>query len=308
MIVTADPDCWSRCYESPLAQRSGRAPVELVAHLARVGACAPAVMQGMVPVGFLDDLARAVAQMPALLRHWMDGECLGVYCVRGLGSSAASDVVVQPDGRLLGVVVAVDVEHIVDGSANEWASWRAATPFRADTEWSLRMTIAAPGADDRCAALQYLLLHEFGHVLSARRPLVPPWWIAWAHLRREADYGFLPLSWLRNADGAIVPLPHNDFPLRQRLAFYGEAPLQADDMLPVYLALQQTSFATLYAAQNVYDDFAETFASYVHVVLMDKPHEVELCQHGRAVLRLDPYWDSRRSMRKRHCLQQLLTS
>ena len=308
MIVTADADSWSRCYEVPLAQRSGRAPAELAMHVAGVAGCDRSAVECAVPVAFLEDLARAISQMPLWLRQRMASECLGVYCVRGLGSSAASDVVVQADGRLLGVVVAVDVEQIDDASANDWASRRAAMPFRTSSTWSLRMTIAGSGDDDRCATLQYLLLHEFGHVLSARRALIPPWWIASARLRREAVYEFLALSWLRDAAGLITPMPHNDFPLRRRLAFYGDAPLQADDMLPAYRDLQQTSFVTLYAAQNVYDDFAETFASYVHVVLMNKPHELVLCQHGRVMLRLDPYWDSRRSMRKRHCLQQLLSA
>ena len=39
---------------------------------------------------------------------------------------------------------------------------------------------------------------------------------------------------------------------------------------------KQTNFVSLYAATNLWDDFAETFVNYVHVVLDRRPWEAQI--------------------------------
>jgi len=88
------------------------------------------------------------------------------------------------------------------------------------TGYRLEAQIAAPQDDHRQGALQYLLLHEFGHVLAAGRGLLPEWWNDAQAMRETDDYLYLPLAWRITPEKEVVPLPGNDFPLRGDIAYY----------------------------------------------------------------------------------------
>ena len=46
--------------------------------------------------------------------------------------------------------------------------------------------------------------------------------------------------------------------------------------IKTYINLEKTNFPTLYAATHPADDWAESFASYVHSVLMKKPFNIKI--------------------------------
>jgi len=60
--------------------------------------------------------------------------------------------------------------------------------------------------------------------------------------------------------------------------------LPASAALQLYSELRETSFPTLYAIANAYEDFSECLAIYVHTVLMRRPYRVELSGIGAQVL------------------------
>ena len=77
-------------------------------------------------------------------------------------------------------------------------------------------------------------------------------------------------------------------------------------MVETYAALEKTNFPTLYAATNPFDDFAESFASYVHTVLMRKPFAVRIYRDGRLEKEYGSCWDQPRCAEKRKILEGLL--
>ncbi|HEV7815477.1 MAG TPA: hypothetical protein VGP06_10315, partial [Janthinobacterium sp.] len=285
------------------------APAEVVAYVSLVNEAMgfperPVPLD--VPADFLADVRGAIDDMPAVVKRLLQGELLAVVFARGLGSSAITDIVVRPDGSVIGAVVALDFDAFAGRSANGWATWKENTPFTASTAMTLEAFIAAPRDDNRKYALQYLLLHEFGHVLTFGKAMIPDWWIDPQTMLDSDDYTFLPLAWQVGDNKHIVPLPENDFALRSRVAYYSGAKLSGDEMVPAYQALQQTNFATLYAATNVYEDFAESFVTYVHTVLMKKRLEIRICRDGQIVLQPPAYWGSARSAVKERFMQAFL--
>ncbi|MEE8542198.1 MAG: hypothetical protein V3S66_11110, partial [Desulfobacterales bacterium] len=51
---------------------------------------------------------------------------------------------------------------------------------------------------------------------------------------------------------------------------------------------------SLYAATNMYDDFAETYAMYVHVVLQNRPWKIRIMKEGQTVREItNPILDKR---------------
>ena len=68
----------------------------------------------------------------------------------------------------------------------------------------------------------------------------------------------------------------------------------------------RTSFPTLYAATNPWDDFAESFANYVHVVLLRKPWRVQVRGVGDDTETFDACWGLPRCEAKERMLRALL--
>ena len=303
MIIATDISSWNAAANRPLHERHGTAPKELLDYVARVNGRAAHAVQA--DTGFVDDVAAALHELPAVVRALLQDNFLGVYFVSGLGSSAATDIVIAADGAFLGIAVALDVDAVAGRNANEWASWRENMPFK-PAAFRVAVRIANGDEDNRKNAIQFLLLHEIGHVLAAGRGLVPDWWLPQDQLGSSADYAFLPISWQLAADGSSMPLPHNDFPLRARLNYYGEAHLSADDIMPAYRALLQTDFFTMYSALSPEEDFSEAFALYVHTELMQKPYFVRIYENNRLLLQYATQWDEERFAPKRQLLQQLL--
>ncbi|WP_235281938.1 ATP-grasp domain-containing protein [Methyloterricola oryzae] len=309
VISTSDPNPWMRFFDRPVEHRLAPAPDALVEFLAEYQAAqgAEAVPVAMVaPDDFMDDVHGAIAGMPDQVKAALESCLLGVFFVSGIGSSAITDAVTLGDGTLIGCVVAIDVEALKDRRANDWCTWKENSPFRDEPGFGLKARLAAPEWDSRAAALQFLLLHEFGHVLATGRNLMPDWWLPASEFAEPDAYRFLPLSWTKGPEGSLVPKDGKDFPGRAQASFYGTPRLPGSAMLKIYQALEETAFPTLYAATNVYDDFAECFASYVHAVLMGKPLQVDIIQNGVVAFRSESFWDAPRAREKRAFMDAFL--
>ncbi|MET3134187.1 hypothetical protein AAKU55_004482 [Oxalobacteraceae bacterium GrIS 1.11] len=309
MIVVSDAAFWLDALAKPLIERLGAAPDALIAYVALVNAAmgyASVPHSVEAPPDFQDDVRTAIAEMPQVVKDLLDGPLLGVYFGTDLGSSAVTDIVVKDTGEILGIVTGLDLGSFLNRSANEWATWKENTPFTPAPPYSLDVRIEEEGNDNRKNAIQYLLLHEFGHVLTAGRSFLPSWWLDTKEMKTGPEYSFLPLSWQVTDDKRIVPLEHNEFALRSRVVYYTGAQLAADEMVAVYEALRRTSFATLYGATNAYDDFAEAFTSYVHTVLMKKPLAIRICRDGEVLMPPESFWNEPRGAEKLDLFRRFL--
>ena len=305
MIIAPDPQAWKARQRLPLHERILAMPPEVCDLVRQVnvasGLDALPVPAAPTPV-LRRELGDAVAAMPAAVRELVDPLLLGVCLGHGLGSSGITDIVADAEGRILGCVVLLDIGMLAPHGANSWASWKENLPFLADGDYTLSATIAAPARDTRSGAMQYLLLHEFGHVLSAGYSFLPAWWAPVP----DQPFAWLDLSWSVDGDGRFVPHAASDFELRGVVDFYGTRKLGSDALVTACAGLEQSDFASLYGATNPYDDFAECFASYVHCEMLGQPQVLEVLAGGQPVAQLEHFWDSPRSLRKRRFMECLL--
>lgn len=303
MIVTADPQQWSACQALPFHERILPLPAEVrdFVHQVNVATGVDAVPVAAVPDAHLRaDLREALSGMPAAVRALVDPLLLGVCLGRGLGSSGITDIVADAQGRFLGCIVLLDLDLLETHSANSWATWKENLPFATGAGYSLAATIAAPEQDTRANALQFLLLHEFGHVLTADGDFLPRWWEPVPNRR----FSYLDLSWVVTSFGGFVP--RADFELRGVVDFYGKNQLFADAIVTAYTGLECSDFASLYGATNPYDDFAECFASYVHSEMLGRPYVLRVDLDGTPQAYLDSFWASARSTGKRRFMETML--
>ncbi|MEK6705202.1 MAG: hypothetical protein AABZ06_05390 [Bdellovibrionota bacterium] len=85
-------------------------------------------------------------------------------------------------------------------NANEWATWKEQTPFKKDAGFELEAKIEDNINDNRKSAIQYILLHELGHVISVNEYFHPPWGVYPDSLKNIEQYAFFNESW--KIDGA----------------------------------------------------------------------------------------------------------
>ena len=248
------------------------------------------------------DLRAALAGMPAAVLDLVGPLLLGICMGRELGSAGVTDVVADAaDGRILGCIVLLDIGLMEARKANSWATWKENLPFEG-TGFSLAATIADPCDDTRTHALQFLLLHEFGHVVTAGGDFLPRWW----EPVPAAAFPFLDLSWGVNAEGRFQPWGGCDFDLRGVVDFYGKNKLHSDAIVTAYSGLEGSGFASLYGATNPYDDFAECFATYVHSQLLGRPYVLYVDYDGVPQATLAGFWASPRSSAKLAFMRRML--
>ena len=72
----------------------------------------------------------------------------------------------------------------------------------------------------------------------------------------------------------------NIFWQRRQLAFYREAQLPAREILSTVENLANSNFVSLYGSTSPLEDFAESFAVYVHTELMRQPYQIEVLVDG----------------------------
>jgi len=306
MILTRNPQQWTDLQRQPLHARILPLPAEVrdFVHQVNVAsglAAVPAPVQA--DDAMHADLRAALDGMPAAVLELVAPLLLGVCLGRDLGSSGATDIVVDAaSGRILGCIVLLDVDLMAAHTANSWATWKDNLPFLSGPGFTLDTTIAAPHQDTRANALQFLLLHEFGHVLTADADFLPRWW----EPVPDAPFAYLDLSWDVTTSGRFLARPQCDFDLRATVDFYGNRKLDGEAIVHAYAGLEGSDFASLYGATNPYDDFAECFATYVHCEMMGRPYALRIDLDGEPQAWLDGFWASPRSAVKRAFMERML--
>ena len=303
-------DGWSQARALPAVQRIGAAPAPLVEYLRLdniVNGFAERPRAATPEAGFVADVQAAIAGLPPQVWRFFDTRLLGIYFVENLGGTGYTDVVMDAAGRPVAGYVVLDAIVLGRHSANAWASWKENTPFRPSAQFRLEARIEDDAGDNRVNAIQYILLHELGHVLSIGADIHPPWNQPASATADTARYPYFDLSWKFDRRSArYLSRFDPQFPQRARVVYYFGARLAASEMVPTYANLEKTNFPSLYAATRPGDDFAEAFASYVHVVLMKRPWEIRLFHHGSMVKAFKSCWELPRCAPKRRLLEQLL--
>ncbi len=214
--------------------------------------------------------------MPPAVKAHLREYVLGIFLVTDLGASAYTEVLRDGAPHALGFIV-LDVQAL-NRTANGWATWREGTPFRPVTGVACRLLIEPAAHDLRRNAIAYVLLHELGHLVGVATGAHANWW----NPGNPAGYPFSSISWL-GGKGGITSRWDEGFPEREGLRFYAdaEAQLPGDQRLGIYTKLARTDFVSLYAATGSYEDFAETYAMYVHVVLLGRPWQLTVLGAGK---------------------------
>ena len=301
---------WEKTLARPLEERFGVAPPELVelVTLDNIKNGFPNRPRAApVEAGLVADVRQAFHELPQAVKRSLDAKLAGIYFLEDIGGTGFADEVVAPGGKRVAAFIILDPVVLRAQTANAWATWKESSPFGASLDFRLVAQIEDAAGDNRKNAIQYILLHELGHVVSVGTDLLPSWNLDTKDIGSTSAFTFFPLSWrIPASKDRFVSVYDDFFRERERVVYYFGAKLAADRMQDTYEHLERTNFPTLYAATHPADDFAETFANYVHVVMLHKPFAIRIEEGGRTVKTYGPCWAEARCAAKRALLEGFL--
>ncbi|MGJ4747475.1 hypothetical protein ACQV5M_14040 [Leptospira sp. SA-E8] len=218
----------------------------------------------------LDSQTRPVASL-------LKNKLFRIYVCENLGGSAVTGIV-RKDGNSIGGFVILDA-NTLNRNANDWISYKENSTFQKGNV-RIRVRIEEEKQNTKANALRYILLHEFGHILSETEKIGPSFF---SSKRSYANFEFYKGVWKSEK---VSYLDDSAFIVRPQIRFYSESLSLDDNWEKIYPILSRTPFPTLYSATNADDFFADSFVSYVHVVLEKKPWELEILKNNKPIFKM----------------------
>ncbi|PJZ44710.1 hypothetical protein [Leptospira brenneri] len=207
--------------------------------------------------------------LPKAVNDLADSYIYGIYFVTNLGSTGLTGIVRDENGKPIGGIIFLDSDLLGDGG-NDWASKKESTAFLPSKEHSIKIHLDDSNSIE--TAVQFIILHELGHILSITKGHAPDF------SETQRDFRKFPLFEGIWWSETYSPYEATFFPERNKIKFYKKTPNLS--LFPegkfLYKKLTNTGFVSLYAATNADDTYAEAFAEYVHVVLLKKEYKVIL--------------------------------
>jgi hypothetical protein len=257
------------------------------------------------PVRDFSDVIKEISfSLSPALNKLLEERLIGVFCVNDLGSSGFTEEIVdESNGRSYAIIV-LDRAVLLKRKANAWATWKENSIFQPEQNNGLRLQliIESEKNDTVHNAVRYLVLHELGHALgmisNVHRSWIP------TDKPVSLDYPFVKFSWHLDAQGKPVSLFDDQFPERKKIKYYTftKAQLTRDQAPDVYAQLQFTNFVSMQAAANLWDDFAESFVTYVHVLRGKQPWQVRIENEQSSSAVIDSCWQEKRCNQKKEFL------
>ncbi len=289
---------------TPLGDRIDSAPAELVEYIdldnringytevPETTTCSDELRQAFESI---------VKSMPDNICEILEQRLIGIYAVKDLGTSGYAEAIKDKDGQERYAIIVLDNEILSLKKANEWATWRE-NSFFVSTEGANKVDAVIETEDNETTtnAVRYILLHEIGHVLGLVCNIHPSWndTISKGDIVR---YPFLEFSWTVNEEDKVVSKFDESFPERSMLRAYSfdNSKIQNADIASTYQNfLNRTDFVSLYAATNLWDDFAESFTIYFHTIIDKRPWQMTIHQQNAADIVIKPCWEDGRCTEK----------
>ena len=231
----------------------------------------------VVSPSFHSDIVEAIQDLPEEVQNHLNTHLIGIFLAQNLTSTAYAEIL--RDNHKLGFLV-LDIDAL-NRVANDWTTWREQSPFSDRSIYQITAILESEKDNTRKQAIQYILLHELGHFVGVATGAHPNWYKG----GDAQKFSFSKISW--HAVGPkYVSTSANNSPLLSKIKYYSfqESSLSSQNIREVYDQYVQTDFVSLYGGTNIFDDFAEAYAMYVHVVLQQKPWKLTIKQ-GDDVIR-----------------------
>ena len=234
-----------------------------------------------VPKPYIDmerikSLAREIASFESQeIKKIKNKYIYGIYICQNLGGTGISGFVYDKD-TIPGGFILIDGD-MISRSTNDWISLKESSVFQTQDSSKIRVLLTEDDDSRISGALDYILLHELGHIISQTEKILPD---QRDEYRDFTKYSFSSKDWI-NEETSV----YDDtlFPERNTIVFYSNTSKLTipNDAEKIYLNLEKTPFPTLYASQNPDDHFADSFVSFITTIQLKKNHIIKITYPNR---------------------------
>jgi hypothetical protein len=236
-----------------------------------------------VPLDLTEDLVRVVEGLPRPFFELFERHVCAVVLMHG---APMTGTLSSLDSDRTRSIILLDMDKL-QLSPNEWLAFKESSAFAVQPDTVITGTLTGPSDNPRRVLIEFLLVHELGHVLDTAFP---------QHLLID---DFKSISWPRQDALADAPLTH--YPSRK-----GQDPLPATQLETYYDIIAAGAFSSPATATSPKEDFAESLATFMHTVMRDRPWQLQVRRKGKVVRQISACWAEPRCRAKRDILEELL--
>lgn len=287
---------WEGWKEKPLSKRITTAPKNIIEFIGldnKIYGYEGVPKKAEQNSTFRKEFLEVLDELPLIVKEQMKKDLIGVFFVTDLGSTGFTEYVYK-DGKYYGGFILFDQNILSKLKANEWATWRVNTAFKKQKDYELSLKIADKNKNNTKGAIQFILLHEIGHILALSKN---------AHPKSEKDdpkkYQYSSISWNSIKESKF----DREFKTRKDFNLYrfDRATVSLERSKDMIKELEKTDFCSLYGSNSFFEDFAECYTIYVHSVLMNKPYELSLKYKDKEIVSFkDPFSKNNLKRKKRY--------
>lgn len=237
-----------------------------------------------------NEFFKIAQEEPLVLKNLKNKYIHWIYLCNNLGSTGISGFI-QKENHFIGGFIILDLGLLKN--ANDWISYKENTVF-ALKELSLKIQIDKENSLSH--GIDYILLHELGHIVSVVEGYVPDFI---SEYRDFQSASFTKYDWLEETKSIHDAKIYK----RSEIRFYSKPTLTDLDIFSVYSSLEQTPFPTLYSATNADDHFAESFVSYIHIYIKNKPWLLKIQKDNQTIYETNNGITSLRCKREREFME-----
>lgn len=224
-----------------------------------------------------------IRSLPSAIYRLAERHLAAIFLVDRTFGSARAEGLWDSSDRLVGGYMVLNLTALAR-PANAWVSMRENSAFHSSGNVGIDVILEPSETDTLESALRFIFLHELSHVLGMSLG-VHGHWAVQETFPLTLHSPFAHISWQPDGRGDLTSPGKQMFPLLTQLHFYRfeAAPLPRSAAPWVYGQLARTDFPSLYGATSIYEDFAETFALFIHTRLLGKPYAV-MVRDGERVI------------------------
>lgn len=295
---------WQNWQDTPLNKRISIAPKNIIEYIRLDNQIFN--FQGIPKTVIKDpkfdkDFKDALDELPLSVKKQLEKYLIGIFFIKDLGSTGFSEHLYK-DGKYYGGWLVFDQEVLSKLKANQWATWRVNTAFKPSDKYKLTLNIQNSKNNNTRQAIQFILLHEIGHIIGSATKAHPnP-----NKLDKEdpKNFPYSSISWL----SLKKSIYDKEFKNRKDFKLYrfDNAKLELKESKELIKNLKNTDFPSLYGSDTFLEDYAESYAIYIHTQMMNKPYELTLYHDGKKIESFSNPFKRKIMLKKREFFDKLM--
>lgn len=239
-----------------------------------------------------------ILELPDNLKKLLNKKLTGIVVVKDLGFSSDSHIVFNQKEEMKYGFIVLDA-GLFSMNSNQWMSTRSLKAFKMDDSGQVFTIKLSRDESSNKASVRYFILKEIAKIQAFLNHSIPYSANLMGADTNISKFDFLNFSWEAKNIGASIW--DNEFSYRKFLNFLSnnKSKIRMEYSDSVFEQWNKTNFVNLKASTNPIDDFAESFAQYIHIFKYHENYSIELTKNNKVIKTYESCWKTQRCEKKK---------